>query len=1329
MKRKAFGVIATFLVMFQMFSPWGIQINKNGVSVKENTVSAAEPLDHGVIALLKEGTKDGQINLTILSDPLYKYDEFEVKVLSGTTVQTEMFKGAPTDKSITRNEVGVVGFDKEGSQARLYLRIDYEIKNSKFKTSMLTDVADPKIAVRVPYYEALNPTNKKDAWNYIGPTNTDITDIEENGTTFISASEASGNNFKLKWGVLSSKSSSTNLILPMPSTLNGADDDSIACTGGLKTLETKKKLRFAQNNKDYPIYEHSCSNLIDITKTLPKKENGVSKYVANFDKTSWYKNISLNFNFPFTGKLHSFYLYNNPDDISTDLRGTCDLEWCFQDFQITKLEAVKDENGAPALAADVSIFLDDKEIDDFNPFEDVGDEPGKLDSKDRPNSWEGWLLEKRVDSRDPSVGGGLSNDKDTSRGFWLIYSKDKNTLSDGIGNREVINLGDYLFGGDKVPISPVVVKKQNGLAFKVLIPAELGKTYYAKLYSYRIDKDNYIKNEKANSTTKSYTMPATVEEITQTARDGAIIENGQEKELVADPAWLPACGLGFWPAEDGSITGCAIQIFYYLVFVPTAYLLAAAGTVLDWILVYAISPTAYKAQYIIDSWKFVRDVCNLFFIFMMIYLAFKLILSIGHHTKQLIINTLIIAAVINFSYPLTTVIIDISNITARQLYYNSFPKEDTLNGKPYGLSSTVSKGYNPQQIVIDGLDKNSNDLKDTKENNKGTIFMILLMGVIFNIIAMIIFLKIALLFIYRILGLVFAIILSPFAVFSFSMDKEQRSKLKMVGFDTWLSGLLQDAFKAPVFLFFMLIMVLFIKHNPFKAAFGSDVNGLEWWASLIIPFMLLVGFLSLIHSVTKSMSSSLAEMAGGVVMKGIGAVAGVAAGGLALAGSGLIGKGMTKLAGSGMGQRIMDRAATGKGLGGFIARQQTKAIRGMQAGSFDLRQNGVANAVSKATGMNFNLGASMIGLGTAKTAGGYVGKIERVNKKREEFAQMLEWNKKLADDLKNKKQDKDKEKEDAETLAKDQKAALSQSERELTSLEKNKKDADDVVAELQTLEDLIAKRNDLDTRGEPTNETDVKIGRLEQKLGGAVGSLSTARTITDNNGNQIASRGTSAAFTIMRNGAVADREQKKAEVADKKTVVEDAKNELKGTEDSIRSLDKEIKALTKAIENVKNNRKNGYAHMIRNKSGHIFNKDTYTEKYDHHGHRTQISAEERQKFESTFGNLSGQMENIITRVDEHSHTANNAFKAKVLSVNTALGALVGAFTGGAGAIALGAGAGGIVGIARTYQPGNEHYGVAHDPAAWHPHPHDNYHPPTGGGGGGGGGGGHDSHGH
>jgi hypothetical protein len=332
------------------------------------------------------------------------------------------------------------------------------------------------------------------------------------------------------------------------------------------------------------------------------------------------------------------------------------------------------------------------------------------------------------------------------------------------------------------------------------------KTYSFKLFVRQHDR--YSANEEAYTPVKSFTVP---KDVTQQARGAGVLEAGNDAGDI-NSGWLPACSLGLVDGEKGSLPGCAIEAFYYLIFEPSSAFLAFAGYVLDKVLIYSISPGVYKVGYIVDGWRFVRDVCNLFFIFMLIYLAFKVILGIGKGTKQLIVNTLIIATVINFSYPLTTIIIDVSNITARQLYYNAFTQKDATSGEPLGLSSTAVSGYNPQAMILDSVQNSGLD----PNTNRGPIFIVLLMGVIFNIIAMFLFLKIALQFIYRILGLVFAIILSPIALFSYSIEEEQRKKLSMIGFDQWLIGLLQDCFKAPVFLFLILIMTLFIKNNPFK---------------------------------------------------------------------------------------------------------------------------------------------------------------------------------------------------------------------------------------------------------------------------------------------------------------------------------------------------------------------------------------------------------------------------------------------------------------------------------------------------------------------------------
>ncbi len=179
---------------------------------------------------------------------------------------------------------------------------------------------------------------------------------------------------------------------------------------------------------------------------------------------------------------------------------------------------------------------------------------------------------------------------------------------------------------------------------------------------------------------------------------------------------------------------------------------------------------------------------------------------------------------------------------------------------------------------------------------------------------------------------------------------------------------------------------------------------------------------------------------------------------------------------------------------------------------------------------------------------------------------------------------------------------------------------------------------------------------------------------------------------------------------------------LKTNEETIRRLDRDMNELTKAIKNVKENRKNLYNHRIRNKSGHIFHKKTYGDN---------LTPEQQRAFDQDhsqgrhFNDIKGEMRDIITSVDEHSHEVNDAFNRRVRLTSLALGTLAGAFTGGAGAIAVGAMTGGLVGLSRSYRPDNEHYGVAHDPNDWHPHPHDTY-VPGGKAGGGGGGGSHGS---
>jgi hypothetical protein len=659
-----------------------------------------------------------------------------------------------------------------------------------------------------------------------------------------------------------------------------------------------------------------------------------------------------------------------------------------------------------------------------------------------------------------------------------------------------------------------------------------------------------------------------------------------------------------------------------------------------------------------------------------------MILGASSSAKQSIVNTLIVATVINFSYPLTTIIIDASNITARQLYYNAFNKQDE-DGKPLSLSGAAAKGYNPQKIIIEGMEKNPTF---DKEENPGTIFMILLVGVIFNVIAIFMFIKLALQFIYRIIGLIFAIILSPLAIFSYSLSDSQRSKLKFVEFDEWLNGLLTDAFKAPVFLFLMMILILFVNNNPFEAVFGPDVNGLEWWVSLIVPFMLIVAFFKVITSITKGMTSQLAQLAGGAVMQMVGAVSGVAAGGIGLAGAGIIGKGMGKLAESKMGQRIMDRSVNNKGLSGFIAKQQVKAMRGMQGGSYDIRQTGVMNAVSKESGADFNLGTKFVdkglgavglgayGLSTGMRAGGYMAQGDRVNKEREEYLKLVQHDKILENKLKDKKdviedtkddikeeienikEPIEEEKKNREAELRDQKALQQEKTSQLKDAEKYKTDADEALKAIESLEDLIAKRLDIIAKTPPgttpsTNEIDNQIARLEQKV--TSNTSDTAKTAATDPRTGVIDRG--ILITEAKQEAERNKSRSKTLVNGRKDQLKEASDGVKTTEDNIRELDRRLRTETeplqtrlkeldadlgeinKAIENVRNNRSNVLAHKVRNKSGRIYRRKTYRENLD--GSARAYSTKQDRAFSTASGgdDLRDEMSSIVTGQEERSN--------------------------------------------------------------------------------------------
>lgn len=99
---------------------------------------------------------------------------------------------------------------------------------------------------------------------------------------------------------------------------------------------------------------------------------------------------------------------------------------------------------------------------------------------------------------------------------------------------------------------------------------------------------------------------------------------------------------------------------------------------------------------IMVAWKTIRDVTNVFLVFLTVYIGIATILGIsGFGAKQLLWKVVLAALLVNFSVTFTKVVIDISNLTAVQVY-TMFEQSFVASGGGTGMTGcdvdTVTTG-------------------------------------------------------------------------------------------------------------------------------------------------------------------------------------------------------------------------------------------------------------------------------------------------------------------------------------------------------------------------------------------------------------------------------------------------------------------------------------------------------------------------------------------------------------------------------------------------------------------------------------------------------------
>ncbi|MEK7564559.1 MAG: hypothetical protein AAB510_03280 [Patescibacteria group bacterium] len=530
-------------------------------------------------------------------------------------------------------------------------------------------------------------------------------------------------------------------------------------------------------------------------------------------------------------------------------------------------------------------------------------------------------------------------------------------------------------------------------------------------------------NVQAQGSPETETSPLPPTTTTPTGAASSPTPDGSTKDTKTSLDESIGCANFF----DGSPDKCLTRIIYTLFYVLPSGILWLVAQLFNASLAITLSSLLFDNDFLSEAWKIVRDISNIFFIIILLHVAFKTILGLGgSEVKKVISEVIIVALFINFSMFFTQVVIDSSNVLAL-VFYNKITvvtkngevvtkSEPITNTEKTGVEEKnfaggIVSGFNPNNFI--NLDK----FKETQGaswltgaiigamtpipggaavggvvqqavfgNSVGvptsiTLLLIFTAGAIFLIASYAFFIA-AFAFLGRLIEFWILIIFAPFAFMSFAMP--ELKKMDYIGWDSWSSRLFSVAFMAPIFMFFMLIISKIIQIDIFKNIGNTFTQnkGLEAFAGLllltILPAIINISLLLKAVDYAKKGSGefSKAVISGGATLAAAvgGLAVGVASGGTSVALRSTIGAAAMSTANN---RELQDKAASGD----RWAQRKLDFANSIASKSFDPRDTGLGKLLKSKGGLDFAKGGTILGLDSASLKGGYKAKEKRDAKK------------------------------------------------------------------------------------------------------------------------------------------------------------------------------------------------------------------------------------------------------------------------------------------------------------------------------------------------------------
>lgn len=469
--------------------------------------------------------------------------------------------------------------------------------------------------------------------------------------------------------------------------------------------------------------------------------------------------------------------------------------------------------------------------------------------------------------------------------------------------------------------------------------------------------------------------------------DGSLTKTTSPKSIIEEN--LDECGV-IW---SGTFAGCIKWTAYYIFYSVPSLLITVSAWFFNSIIAIALSSSLFNgSDFVTTAWVVVRDLANIFFIIILIYVAIEMILGLGGHgAKKTIASVIVMALLINFSMFFTKVVIDSSNILAL-VFYNKLNVTTNVNGNPtpYDLNTNAEVEKDMAGAMVHSFDPTKlltqeffDEAKITRAPD-GTIVqeekevptsiivgMLILTGLIMGFAAYAFFMA-GFAFLSRIIELWILIIFSPFAFMSSTLPIF--SHIEYVGWSAWFKRLITVSFMAPIFMFFMYFIFLLIHSNIFTGFIRNGGSMSERILLVLLPAMMILVLLLQAKKFAKKGSGAAGEMVmSGAKMVG-GLALGAATGGAALLATGTIGRKALSVANN---NELREKAA-----GGDKGAQRKLAIANSLAkNSFDFRQTGLGKLASSKSGLNLDKGLGWTGLDSGSLKGGRMAQQDHAKEK------------------------------------------------------------------------------------------------------------------------------------------------------------------------------------------------------------------------------------------------------------------------------------------------------------------------------------------------------------